>query len=129
MPLRSSRPWVSRNPRRAVHDRPRTVTRPTRSHCQDGEFVGPDQHRGVSLVTTPIERFVGIDVSKDCLDAHLLPEGTTRRFDNTPAGITALVAWLQPLSPTLVVLEATGGYERPAIAAVSLQGLPVSLVN
>lgn len=80
-------------------------------------------------MTTPLQRFVGIDVSKDCLDAHLLPEGTTRRFDNTPAGITALVAWLQPLAPTLVVLEATGGYERPAIAAVSLKGLPVSLVN
>lgn len=80
-------------------------------------------------MTTPSERFVGIDVSKDSLDAHILPEGTTRRFDNTTAGIAALVAWLQPLTPTLVVLEATGGYERPAIAGLSLKGLPVSLVN
>jgi transposase len=80
-------------------------------------------------VTTPTERFVGIDVSKDALDVHLLPEGTSRRFDNTTAGIAALLTWLQPLAPTLVVLEATGGYERPAIAALSLQGLLVSLVN
>lgn len=80
-------------------------------------------------MTTTTERFVGIDVSKDSLDIHLLPEGNARRFDNTPAGLTALAAWLQPLTPTLIVLEASGGYERPAIAALSLKGLPVSLVN
>src|SRR5687768_12252909 len=80
-------------------------------------------------MTTPTERFVGIDVSKDALDAHLRPEGTAGRFNNTPAGIAALVAWLEPLAPTLVVIEATGGYERPIIAALSLKGLPASLVN
>jgi transposase len=80
-------------------------------------------------MTAPTQRFVGIDVSKGTLDAHLRPEGTTRRFDNTPAGIAALVAWVEPLAPTLVVLEATGGYERPVIAALSLKGLPLSLVN
>jgi transposase len=80
-------------------------------------------------MTTPTERFVGIDVSKDALDAHLRPEGTARRFDNTPTGIAALVAWLEPLAPARVVLEATGGYERPVVAALSLKGLPVSVVN
>ena len=55
--------------------------------------------------------------------------GTARRFDNTPEGIAALVAWVAPLAPTLVVLEATGGYERAAVAALSLKGLPVCLVN
>lgn len=80
-------------------------------------------------MTTPIERFAGIDVSKDTLEVHVRPEGTTGRFDNTPAGITALVAWLEPLSPTRVVLEATGGYERPALAALSLAGLSVAVVN
>jgi transposase len=43
-------------------------------------------------MTAPTESFVGIDVSKDHLDVHRLPEGTARRFDNTPAGIAALVA-------------------------------------
>jgi transposase len=99
-----------------------------RSHCQAGEIVGPDHTTGTN-VTAPTERFVGIDVSKDALDTHLRPEGTTRRFDNTPAGIAALVAWLEPLAPTLVVIEATGGYERPIVAALSLKGLPVGLVN
>lgn len=80
-------------------------------------------------MTTSTERFVGIDVSKDALDTHLRPEGTTRRFDNTAAGIAALVTWLEPFAPTLIVIEATGGYERPVVAALSLKALPVSLVN
>ena len=80
-------------------------------------------------MTTPAARFVGIDVSKASLDAHARPDGTTRRFDNTPDGIAALVGWTSPLAPTLVTLEATGGYENAAVAALSLAGLPVVLVN
>jgi transposase len=80
-------------------------------------------------MTAPTERFVGIDVSKAALDVHLRPDGTARRFDNTPDGISALVAWVAGLTPTLVVLEATGGYENAAVAALSLTGLPVCLVN
>ncbi|HEX4607728.1 MAG TPA: IS110 family transposase [Urbifossiella sp.] len=80
------------------------------------------------MTTTP-DRFVGIDVSKDTLDAHLLPDGTARRFDNTPDGIAALLAWVAPVAPTRVVLEATGGYEAAAVAALPVRGLPVALVN
>jgi transposase len=80
-------------------------------------------------MTTSSERFVGIDVAKAALDAHLRPEGTARRFDNTPEGIAALLAWLGPTAPTLVVIEATGGYENALVAALSLKGLPVALVN
>lgn len=78
--------------------------------------------------TTP-ERFLGIDVSKATLDAHLRPDAKARRFDNTPEGIAALLEWITPLAPTLIVLEATGGYERAAVAALSLKGLRVVLVN
>ena len=56
------------------------------------------------------ERFVGIDVSKDHLDVHVRPDGTARRFDNTPDGRDRMVAALTPLAPARVVLEATGGY-------------------
>lgn len=80
-------------------------------------------------MTTPPERFVGIDVSKAALDVHVRPDGTARRFDNTPDGIAALVGWVAPVAPTLVVLEATGGYESAAVAALSVAGLPVVLVN
>lgn len=75
------------------------------------------------------ERFVGIDVSKATLDVHLRPEATARRFDNTPEGLAALVAWLTPLAPTAIVLEATGGYESALVAALCLGGLAVSVVN
>jgi transposase len=80
------------------------------------------------MTNTP-ERFVGIDVSKATLDAHLRPDAQARQFDNTPDGIAALLEWVTPLAPTLVVLEATGGYERAAVAALSLKGLRVCLVN
>ena len=78
---------------------------------------------------TTSERFLGIDVSKATLDVHLRPDGITRQFPNTPEGITALLQWVTPLALTLIVLEATGGYENAAVAALSLGGLPVSLVN
>ena len=75
------------------------------------------------------ERFVGIDVSKDHLDVAVRPEGTHRRIPNTDEGLEQLVALLGPLGPTLVVLEATGGYQRRAVAALALAGLPVAVVN
>jgi transposase len=80
-------------------------------------------------MTAPTGSFIGIDVSKDALDVHRLPDGATRRFDNAPAGIAALVAWLTSAPPGLIALEATGGYERPLVAALSLGGLPVAVVN
>ena len=75
------------------------------------------------------ERFVGIGVSKDHLDVAVRPDGTHRRVPNTDDGLDQLVAVLGPLGPTLVVLEATGGYQRRAVAALSLAGLPVAVVN
>src|SRR5690349_12309594 len=75
------------------------------------------------------DRFVGIDVSKDHLDVVVRPDGTHHRVPNTDDGLDALVARLRPLGPVLVVLEATGGYQRRAVAALSLAGLPVAVVN
>jgi transposase len=75
------------------------------------------------------ERFVGIDVSKDHLDVAVRPDGTHRQVPNTDEGLGQLVALLGPLVPTRVVLGATGGYQRRAVAAPSLAGLPVAVVN
>lgn len=75
------------------------------------------------------ERFIGIDVSKDHLDVAVRPEGTSTRVPNTDEGLDQLVERLRPLGPTLIVLEATGGYQRRAVAALSLAGLPVAVVN
>ena len=76
-----------------------------------------------------VERFVGIDVSKDHLDVAVRPDGTRARVPNTDDGLDPLVAFVRPLGPALVVLEATGGYQRRAVAALSLAGLPVAVVN
>ena len=73
--------------------------------------------------------FVGIDVSKHHLDVAVRPTGEVWRCDNTPAGRDALVARLRALAPTLVVCEATGGYEFDAVAALAAAGVPVAAVN
>ena len=80
-------------------------------------------------MTTSTERFLGIDVSKDLLDVHVRPDGTARQFANTSEGLDALLDWLRSLGVTLIVVEASGGYERALLTTVSLGGLPVSLVN
>lgn len=71
---------------------------------------------------------LGIDVGKhhlDCADYG----GKPYRYANTPEGIAALLAHLSPIPPSLVVLEPTGGYERPAFLALSGAGYAVALVN
>jgi len=73
--------------------------------------------------------FGGLDVSKDHLDLHVRPAGAAARFANDDAGIAALVARLAAAAPDRVVVEATGGYEAPAVAALAAAGLPVVVVN
>jgi transposase len=75
------------------------------------------------------QRFVGIDVSEDTLDVAIRPEGTHRTVPNTDEGFDQLVALLRPLAAALIVLEASGGYHRRAVAALSVAGLPVAVVN
>jgi transposase len=73
--------------------------------------------------------FVGLDVSKAYLDVAIHPTGEARRFPHDEPGLIALVAYLQPLAPTLVVLEATGGLETNVATALALAALPVAVVN
>ena len=80
-------------------------------------------------MTATRERFLGIDVSKAVLDVHVRPDGTARRFDNTPEGIAALLDWARPLKPTLLVLEASGGYELEVLTILTLGGLPICVAN
>jgi transposase len=80
-------------------------------------------------MSTPTEVFAGIDVSKDHLDLALSDGQKSWRFDNDPAGLTALDDLLQAHEPQLVVLEATGGYEQAAFRLLSANQLPVAIVN
>jgi transposase len=72
---------------------------------------------------------VGIDVSKEHLDAHIHETGLAFRVGNDDAGIERLLAQLSELHPERIVMEATGGYEGAAFAALSVRGLPVAVVN
>ena len=73
--------------------------------------------------------FVGIDVAGKELEVAILPEMKTKRWPNTEEEIDRLVTSLKALSPTLVVMEATGGLECSCVAALATQGLPVAVVN
>ncbi len=79
------------------------------------------------MTATPC--YVGIDVAKARLDVATRPGGDRWHVANDAAGVATLVTRLHELQPALVVLEATGGYERPVSAALSAAGLPVAVVN
>jgi transposase len=73
--------------------------------------------------------WIGIDVAKEWVDVAWAGERTVQRFANDTAGIAALVVTLHGQAPQLVVLEATGGYERLAVTALQTAGLAVAVVN
>ena len=73
--------------------------------------------------------FAGIDVSKATLDVALRPDGRAAALADDAAGLGALVAELRAAAPSLIVLEATGGYEAARAAALAAAGLPVVVVN
>jgi transposase len=74
-------------------------------------------------------RHAGIDVSKGRLDVCLLPEGEAFHVANDQGGIDELVGRFEQARPELVVLEATGHYERPAASAIAAAGIAVAVVN
>lgn len=73
--------------------------------------------------------FIGIDVSKERLDCYCRPTGITSSYRNTPAGISDLIKWAQAQQPQLIVLEATGGLERPLVSEIFAARLPMVVVN
>ncbi len=75
------------------------------------------------------EIFVGIDVSKKQLDVAILPDAKHKVYANNEEGIGQLTIFLKSLSPTLIVLEATGGFEIPCVGVLAAEGLPVVVVN
>ena len=88
------------------------------------------------LPTVPF--VVGIDVAKAQLDVAAAPQDPDTAQASAPVvwtvpndepGIATLVAQLTPTPPTLIVLEATGGLEHPATAALTVAGLKVAVVN
>jgi transposase len=79
------------------------------------------------LEVTPV--FIGIDVSKARLDIAVRPSGESESVSNDEGGIKALVKRLGEIGPALIVLEATGGLERPVMRTLASAELPVVVVN
>jgi len=81
-------------------------------------------------MTTRIEEtFVGIDVSKNQLDVAVWKRKKVMQYANDNKGILTVVTELAELTPTLVVLEASGGWEMALVAELAFAHLPVAVVN
>lgn len=78
-----------------------------------------------------VERFVGVDISKDTLDLHLVPAHAEVRshLPYTEEAVSTLAEQLSRWEPTLVVMEATGGLETRLACELSARGIAVAVVN
>ena len=72
---------------------------------------------------------VGIEVSKDRLDVHVFPQGIAFAVARDGKGLAELIERLAPLTPDLVAVEATGGFETVVAAALAGARLPLVVVN
>lgn len=93
-------------------------------HDKGGRGRSPSP-RGLVLDTNV---FVGIDVAKDTLDGRVL-HGEAFHSTNSTAGIDTIVSLLRKYAVTLVVVEATGGWEVPIVRALQKANVPIAVVN
>lgn len=73
--------------------------------------------------------YVGIDVSKDTMEVAVHGEKHHWSFSSDEAGISKIVSKFMEISPELVVLEATGGFEVPLAAELAVTKIPTAVVN
>lgn len=78
---------------------------------------------------TTEEYFIGIDVSKSSLDIFIEPIGQMLHVAYDEKGISKVVNRLKKVSPTLIVIEATGGLEMRIATELAAEGLPVAVIN
>ncbi len=80
-------------------------------------------------MTHQIAHHAGIDISKDHLDVHIIPDDHTKRFANTKTGWRALAKWLEAFAPERIVYESTGPYHQGMERALASRTLPIVRVN
>src|SRR5690348_3744328 len=111
-----------RSPEQSTEPPPKRVAR---SHSQDRDVrmsTSNGQHSSAGA-------FVGIDVAQDKLDLAPDEGGNVTTFTNDPEGIVAILRMLRPLKPQMIVVESTGGLERPLLEALLENDLPAALVH
>lgn len=75
------------------------------------------------------DSFVGIDISKDNLDVHVLPGDFRKTYLYEKKAVKALIKQLKQIAPQLIVMEATGGYETSIAVQLADAGLNAAIVN
>jgi len=75
------------------------------------------------------KRFVGIDIGKTSLDVAIWKGAEGLQFGNDAEGIAKLGKFLEKIQPSLVVVEATGGYEKRIVEKLSFLGILVCIIN
>jgi transposase len=106
---------ISPNSRKSHHG----VSRRASSNSQGRDIV----------MDVAFKSFVGIDIAKRTLDVHVLPERTSLKHQNDSKGRQQLREKLPPPGECLIVVEATGGYERALVAELVDVGFQVAVVN
>jgi transposase len=76
-----------------------------------------------------MDKFVGVDVSKDSLDLCIEPDNEVLHLAYDDTGVAQVVQRLTQLAPTLIVMEATGGLEMRLASELAAKGLPVTVIN
>jgi transposase len=87
------------------------------------------QGKEASEQETKAKSNVGIDVSKDWLDVHVLPADERLRVPNTCEGIRQLKRWLMRFDLALVVVEATGKWHRQVQRSLAASAMPVAVID
>jgi transposase len=87
------------------------------------------QGKEASEQETKAKSNVGIDVSKDWLDIHVLPADKRLRVPNTCEGVRQLKRWLKRWELALVVVEATGKWHRHVQRSLTASEIPVAVVD
>ena len=114
------------------HDRcPPLESNPDSRRSRTRHNAQPSSHsqdRDVSMTNHP-DSVVGIDVAKDTCESFFLDEEKWFKFTNERMGHRKLLSRLPAAGTCLVVLEATGGYQRQLVAELLDAGHRVAVAN
>jgi transposase len=81
------------------------------------------------MKNTIVEKFAGIDISKETLDVYVDTDRTSWHVAYDEEGLAQIVSGLREAAPRLIVMEATGGLEIRRTTELAHGGLPVAIVN
>lgn len=81
------------------------------------------------MTSTNNKIYIGIDISKDTLDVAVSDSEKHWHLDNNLKELHNLAHLLEDLSPTLIVVEASGGLEQPVVRELCKENMPVAIAN